>query len=416
MIVRAFSFVATGLLFVTLAPTRVLARGASPSALSDQAAQAAQAAQATAAVSDAHRAALQTKFDELVRDANYPGANVAFVWRDGRELALSSGSADREAQRTLTPDDRMFTGSTGKTFFAALALQLVAAKKLDLDAPISAWLEREPWFARLSNAKSITVRMLMNHTSGLVRYELDERFTADLAAHPDAVWSIEARLKYLFDAPPPFEAGKAWDYSDTNYIVLGAILEKLCERELYDEVRARFLEPLGLADTEPATTRALARCAQGYAGANDPLRIPERVFTDGRYAVNPQFEWTGGGFVTTARDLAHWARALYGGDVLDADSRARMQEAVDAPGLGRNVKYGLGVIVRETPHGRSLGHSGFFPGYVTEMGWLVDAELAFAMQVNSSDFGSWKRAPPAVLAELVALALSLESAGAASSK
>ncbi|MCK6447429.1 MAG: beta-lactamase family protein [Planctomycetes bacterium] len=405
MIVRSLSFVAPGLLLATL----VVAQGTTPPA---------PAARAAAASEDARRATLQAKFDELVRAANFPGANVAFAWSDGRELALSSGSADRETQRALTPRDRMFTGSAGKTFFAALALELVAAEKLELDAPISRWLGTEPWIARLPNAKSITVRMLMNHTSGLVRYELDERFTADLAANPDRVWSIEERLKYLFDTTAPFEAGKGWDYSDTNYIVLGALLEKLCERSLYDEVRARFLEPLALADTEPATRRDLTRCAQGYAGAHDPLRIPDRVFADGRYAVNPQFEWTGGGFVTTARDLARWSRALYGGDVLDANSLARMQTAVDAPGLGRNVKYGLGVIVRETPHGRTLGHSGFFPGYVTEMGWLVDAKLAFALQVNSSDFASWRRAPSSVLAELVALAVSPEfsGSGATSSK
>lgn len=400
MIVRSLSFVASGLLLAPLS----IAQGTPPAA---PAARAVQAGEPDEAV--ARRAALQAKLDELVLAANFPGVNVAFVWADGTTLALSSGSADREAQRALTPGDRMFTGSTGKTFFAALALQLVAAKKLELDAPISRWLEAEPWFARLPNAKAITVRMLMNHTSGLVRYELDERFTADLAASPDKVWSIEERLKYLFDATPPFEAGKGWDYSDTNYIVLGAILEKLCEHSLYDEVRARFLEPLELADTEPAIRRELARCAQGYAGARDPLRIPDRVFDEGRYAVNPQFEWTGGGFVTTARDLARWARALYGGEVLDADSLARMQEAVEAPGLGRNVEYGLGVIVGESRLGRVLGHSGFFPGYVTEMGYLVEPKLAYGMQINSSDFATWKRAPSSVLMELAALACATSS-------
>jgi D-alanyl-D-alanine carboxypeptidase len=353
----------------------------------------------------ARREVLQAKLDELALAANFPGINVAFVWADGTSFALSSGAADRETKRPLASGDRMFTGSAGKTFYATLALQLVAAKKLDLDAPISRWLEAEPWFARLPNAKAITVRMLMNHTSGLVRYELDERFTADLVASPDKVWSIADRLSYLLDATPPFEAGKGWDYSDTNYIVLGAILEKLCERSLYDEVRARFLGPLELADTEPATRRELARCAQGYAGANDPLRIPDRVFTDGRYAVNPQFEWAGGGFVTTARDLAHWSAALYGGRVLDAERLALMLEGVDAPQLGKGVKYGLGAIVRETKLGPVVGHSGFFPGYVTELGYLREQHFAFAGQVNTSDFGGLKRTLGPVLLELAATAL-----------
>ncbi|MCE9596185.1 MAG: beta-lactamase family protein [Planctomycetes bacterium] len=365
----------------------------------------AQSAAPSAAAVDVRREALQKKLDELALAAGFPGIEVAFVWPDGTTLALASGFADREAKRPLANGDRMFTGSAGKTFFAALALQLVAAKKLDLDAPISRWIESEPWFARLPNAKAITVRMLMNHTSGLVRYELDLRFTADLVASPDKVWSIADRLSYLLDAAPPFEAGKGWDYSDTNYIVLGAILEKLCEHSLYEEVRARFLAPLELADTEPATHRDLAHCAQGYAGAHDLLRLPDRVFTDGRYAVNPQFEWTGGGFVTTARDLAQWSAALYGGRVLDAERLALMLDAVDAPQLGPGVKYGLGVIVRETKLGPLVGHSGFFPGYMTELGYLRDSHLALAAQINTSDFAALKRGPGPVLLELAAAAL-----------
>lgn len=81
-----------------------------------------------------------------------------------------------------------------------------------------------------------------------------------------------------------------------------------------------------------------------------------------------------------------------------------MLETVDAPGLGRNVRYGLGVIAGETRLGRMLGHSGFFPGYVTQMGYFVDSRLAFGWQVNGSDFAAWKRAPSSVLIELAALA------------
>ena len=82
-------------------------------------------------------------------------------------------------------------GSTGKTFFAALAVEQIEPGKLDLDAPISKYLGRRPWFARLPNAKDITVRHLMTHTSGLVRYEMNPKFTADLRAQPDKVWTPE---------------------------------------------------------------------------------------------------------------------------------------------------------------------------------------------------------------------------------
>jgi D-alanyl-D-alanine carboxypeptidase len=87
------------------------------------------------------------------------------------------------------------------------------------------------------------VRQLMNHTSGLVRYEFKEQFTKDLTANPDKVWRPEELVAYLLDEKAPFEAGKGWDYSDTNYIVLGMIIEKVTGKKFYDEARKRVLKP-----------------------------------------------------------------------------------------------------------------------------------------------------------------------------
>ena len=87
----------------------------------------------------------------------------------------------------------------------------------------------------------ITVRQLMNHTSGLVRYEFKEQFTKDLTANPDKVWRPEELVSYLLDEKAPFEAGKGWDYSDTNYIVLGMIIERVTGKKFYDEAQRRIL-------------------------------------------------------------------------------------------------------------------------------------------------------------------------------
>ncbi len=348
---------------------------------------------------------LQAKLDLLRDAAGIPGANFALVSKSGSHVALASGFADRAKQIALKPTDRMLAGSVGKTFFAALAWQLIREKKLDLDARIETYLHDFDWFARLPNAKSITVRELMNHTSGIVRYELDEHFIADLRRSPDKVWSVADRVAYLLDRTPPFEAGKGWDYSDTNYIVLGAILEKLVDHSLYDEVAQRFLAPLELEGTLPSISRTIPRLCQGHAGAHDPFGLDDLVIVDGRFAINPQFEWTGGGFATTADDLARWALALYGGKLFDAKALELAFDGVDAPMLGRGAKYGLGVILRDTSHGRFVGHSGFFPGYMTEMGYFVDAQVAVAVQVNTSDYRSLKKSPLAVLFEVADVAL-----------
>jgi D-alanyl-D-alanine carboxypeptidase len=120
---------------------------------------------------------------------------------------------------------------------------------------------------------------------------------------------------------------------------------------------------------------------------------------DGEFAINPQFEWTGGGIASTAEDLARWGKALYEGRAFDASLLPVMLDGVPAR-LGPNTRYGLGAIIWTTALGPSWGHSGFFPGYLCEMAYFSDHRIAVAVQVNSSDFGSLKIRPRAMLMEL----------------
>lgn len=358
-----------------------------------------------AAPAATRRARLQAALDEWRASTNTPGASVGIVSRDGQVIALVSGLADRATGRPMGIDDLLMTGSTGKTFFAAVALQLIESGALDLNAPISKYLGQKPWFSRLPNANDITVRMLMTHTSGLVRYEMNPAFTADLRAQPDKVWTPEEEIAYLLDAAPPFQAGQGWDYSDTNYIVLGLIMEDLTGTKLYDEVSRRFLRPLGLTHVAPTTSRRIPALAPGYAGPRDPLGLPDDMMVDGRLVINPQFEWTGGGYATSASDLARWGQALYTARAISPRMRDLMiAEAVPAR-LGPDTRYGLGVIVRPvTPVGPTWGHSGFFPGYLTELLHLPEAGVTLAVQVNSSaPRPPGTRAPLRFLYDLAAL-------------
>jgi len=332
------------------------------------------------------RARIQTYLDEWRGSASFRGAAVGVVLEGGTAFGGTTCVADRATQAPLKTDDLMMAGSTGKTFFAALAVQLIEARRLELDAPISKYLGTRPWFARLPNARDITVRMLMTHTSGLVRYEMNPKFTADLRAQPDKAWTPDEEIAYLLDSTPPFAAGQGWDYSDTNYIVLGTIMEQITGTTVYEEVRRRFLQPLKLTRVVPTTSRRIPGLVPGYAGARDPLGLPDEVISNGQFVVNPQFEWTGGGYATSALDLARWGHALYAGSAISASARALMIDAAVPARLGPETRYGLGVIVRPTtPAGRAWGHSGFFPGYVTEMIHFPDTGVTLAIQVNSSD-------------------------------
>ena len=283
----------------------------------------------------------------------------------------------------MSPRDLMLQGSVGKTYVASVALQLVHEKRLALDDRIEKYLGKERWFARLPNGAEITIRMLINHTSGLVRYEFKEQFTKDLTANPDRVWKPEELIAYVLDTPPPFAAGKGWDYSDTNYIVLGMIIEKVTGSSYYDLAKARLLKPLKLDRTIPSDGRVIPGLIQGYAGPNNPFGGTDEMIVNGKFAINPQFEWCGGGMASTSEDLARWAKAMYEGRAFHPSMLPQMLEGVPAK-LGPEAKYGLGVIIRPTQFGISYGHSGFFPGYITEMIYFPDHKVAIAVQVNTS--------------------------------
>ena len=328
---------------------------------------------------------IQAYLDEWRAAATFPGASLGVAMRDGTAFGVVTGVAERTAATPLKVDDLMLAGSTGKTFFAALALQLIDQHRLDLDALVSKYLGKEPWFPRLPNAKDITVRHLMTHTSGILRYEMDPKFTAALRAQPDKTWRPEEEIAFQLDAKPPFAAGQGWDYSDTNYIVLGMILERITGRPCYEEIRERFLQPLGLRRVVPSTSRRIPGLVPGYAGPRDPLGLPDEVMVKDEFVINPQFEWAGGGFATSALDLARWGRELYAGRALSAGARTLMLEASVPARLGPETRYGLGVIVRPAgPVGQTWGHSGFFPGYQTELLHVPDLGVSLAVQINTS--------------------------------
>ena len=239
------------------------------------------------------RVRVQAYMDAWQAAASFPGAGVGVVLKDGTAFGVVTGVSDRATKRAVTVTDLFLAGSTGKTFFAALAVEQIEAGTLDLDAPVSKYLGNRAWFARLPNAKDITVRHLMTHTSGLVRYEMNPKFTADLRAQPDKAWTPEEEIAYLLDAEPPFAAGQGWDYSDTNYIVLGMILEEpLSSRgarlsRSTTRSASRFLQPLQLERVVPSTSRRIPGLVNGYAGPARSARPARRSHAERRVRHQP---------------------------------------------------------------------------------------------------------------------------------
>ncbi len=334
----------------------------------------------------------QQRLEKLRKASGFPGATAAFVFADGKQGAFATGYADREKREPMTPDARMLSGSTGKSFVAAVVLSLVEEGRIELDAPISSWFGKEPWFRHLPNANDITLRMLLRHQSGLRDHVHSEKFAAAIREKmrrygPDAYLTPLELVSLVLDTEPLFPAGQGYAYSDTNYILAGMIVERVTGNRYYEELRRRFIEPLNLVHTAPADRRELPGLVAGYIRGDAPFGLPNKVMSDGVLVYNPRTEWTGGGLVTNPQDLARWAVLLYEGkamrgDYLDTLLDAVPKDVTEQKRFGPGVAYGLGVTLRETPFGKAYGHRGWAPGYLSIFEYYPDHRIAVALQVN----------------------------------
>jgi len=323
---------------------------------------------------------VQIKLDQFRVARGFPGATIGFVLPDGRSAAVSTGVSDLAIKRPLVPTDLMLAGSIGKTFVAATMLQLASEGKVNLDDKIDHWFKTEPWFPKLPNATTITVRMLLNHSSGIPNHADDEKFFKALAANPDRTWKPEDVLAFVLGKKALFAAGKSFLYADTNYTLVGMIIERVTGNTLYAEVTRRFLKPLKLDHTIPQEGRVIPGVVNGYSSFTNLAGPQGAMIVDGKFTVNPQAEWAGGGFASTAEDLARWAKALYEGGLIKQPYFDQMLAGIDT---GEIDKYGLGVEIGEGRWGKVLGHDGLFPGYASAMQYFPQYKTAVAIQFNT---------------------------------
>lgn len=330
----------------------------------------------------------QAELDRTRAELSFPGATAAYVLADGTVGVAASGLADVESRTPMTPHTRMLAASIGKSFVAATALALAQDGALDLDAPIERWLSDRPWLARLPNHDSITLRQLLTHSSGLPDHVHTPRFARAVAKRwnePGNPFPPEALVEYVLDEPARFPAGGGWSYSDTGYILVGLVIEQVARRPYYEELQQRLLEPLGLTATKPSDRRALPGLAAGYTANDSPLGLPVKTTSaPGVMKWNPAVEWTGGGLVSTSRDLAVWGRALYEGRAFSGPYLDELLKSVPVGGASSGVRYGAGVAIHQhTPLGLSYGHGGSIPGYVSSLRYYSDHRIAVAFQINS---------------------------------
>ena len=336
------------------------------------------------------RTALQRRLDRLrVRDG-IPGVSVAILFPDGTTWRGSSGLANVKTGEPVVADTAFAVASISKTFTAALILALAEEGKVDLAHRVIDYLPE------LSIDRRVTVRMLLGHTSGLQDYFFNPKIDKALLADRGRTWSAARSLRYV--GKPYFKPGKGWHYSNTNYLVLGLIAERVDGRSLATQLRTRFFEPLDLEHTfEQIEESPAGPVAHGYRfdGASAKLRPID--LTDGT-AMAPftsvvTAAGAAGSIASTPADLVRWAEALYGGDVLGPASLQTMLGGVaPARAATTRIPYGLGVQTIVFDGHPSLGHSGRLLGFRAVVRWLPQERIAIAVVTNQS------RSDPGVIA------------------
>jgi D-alanyl-D-alanine carboxypeptidase len=293
----------------------------------------------------AGEATLQRALDQVVA-AGVPGA--VLLVRDGEGTTrLTSGYGNLKPQTPMRAGDRFRVGSITKTFVATVALQLVGERKLALADTVEHWLP-----GAVPNGERVTVRQLLNHTSGLFDYGADRAFVADAFRHPLKEWTPRQIVAIANAHKPRFAPGAGWSYSDTNYYVLGLIVEAATGHSLAGELRHRIFVPLSLRATSfPSAPGIAGRYAHGYF-----LRPLQDVSVG-----SPSVQWAAGAIVSNADDLARFFRALLGGRLLRRDL-LHVMETVVTPAAG--FSYGLGLQRLREQCGFVWGHTGASPGYV----------------------------------------------------
>lgn len=327
--------------------------------------------------------AVNKRLDAIWKDSKAPGLSMSIVLPDGTPKTFTRGFANVEKGEKMTPTTKMLGGSTGKVFYSVVALQLIEEGKLQLDTPIFNIMSDYKWFARLPNAKDLTVRSLMRHETGIPRYVFRDDFQKDVLKDVNKKWKPEELLAYIFDEKPQFEVGKGFAYSDTNYIILCMLIEKVTGNSIYKEVKNRVLKRAGLKHTVAQTKRKYKNIAQGYNASDDTFFPGVQFNSKGKSNYNLQFEWAGGGLVITSRDLAVLGKKIYEGEMFSPTLLKEYFKGIDAQSL--RGEWGLGVHIRKSPFGTLYGHSGFMPGYVTNMFYFPDHKFSICFQVNTTD-------------------------------
>ncbi|MBB5913247.1 D-alanyl-D-alanine carboxypeptidase [Nocardia transvalensis] len=299
-----------------------------------------------------------------------PGALLGIDGRRGRTV-LTSGVADIRTRAPMAGDSRFRIGSMTKTFVATVVLQLVGEDKIVLDAPIETYL---PGLIRGNgnDGHDITVRQLLQQTSGLPDY-LDSLDLRQVLKTPLTHYDPTQLVQLALAHPRLYPPGTGWNYSNTNYVLAGLLIEKVTGHPFGDEITRRVIQPLDLRDTSVPGDRTTipGPHPQGYSKPDDSLVD----LTD----FNPSIAYASGEIISSATDMNQFLAALLNGRLLHPTELQAMTTTRPTGDPSGNA-YGLGLISTPLPCGGLYwGHDGDIPGFSTVSGTTPAGHTATIM-------------------------------------
>ncbi|MFF7988313.1 serine hydrolase domain-containing protein [Kitasatospora xanthocidica] len=357
-----------------LAPAQATASSTSASSTS---------ASSTSASSTSRPDSVRQGLEALVRADGVPAALATVRDRDGRIRHYTAGAGDLATGAKVPVDGQVRIGSNTKTFTAVVVLQLVGEGKVDLDAKVDDYL---PGLVRAEgvDGRTITVRQLLQHTSGLADYEglLDEASLRDRYFEPRELLDLALGQK------PAFAPGEKFGYSSTNYVLAGLIVQRVTGRPLAEEIDRRVIRRLGLRHTYfPAAGDRAIREPHPHGYRKDTPDGPLGDFTE----MDPSAGWAAGQMISTGSDLNRFLSELLAGNLLPPAQLAQMRTTVPIGDTGAGA--GLGILSRPLSCGGVYwGHGGDIPGYETRGGVTDDGRaVAVAVTTVPTDYGVTER-------------------------
>ncbi|MET9466172.1 serine hydrolase domain-containing protein [Streptomyces sp. NPDC006544] len=328
-------------------------------------------------------AQLDAAVRQVMRETGVPGVTVG-LWAPGKGSYVKSfGVADKVTGAPMKPGLNMRIGSETKTFTVTALLQLVDQGKIGLDDPIGTYVTGVP------NGDRITLRQLAGMRSGLYNYSEDEDFDKRLDTGSERPFTPQELLDYSFKHPVRFAPGEQFEYSNTNLILIGLLIEKVTGRPLHEVIQKDVLEPAGLHHTVfPTGAEFPEPHAHGYTDQSASGKIVDS--TD----WNPSWGWAAGAIISDLQDLRSWSRTLATGTLLTPATQAQRLKTspVGIPGAG----YGLGIFDVQG----WIGHNGSLPGYESLAVYLPGARATLVGLLNTDVLHDGKE-PSAFFGEAV---------------